>query len=326
MRGNPYVCNIMTDGPSVDLITGAGGFSARHLTKRLRAAGKSRICGIGRAASVINGHLDSYAACDLRDKNSVAKAIRELRPTRVFHLAGQAKGEPGDLYSINVVGTVLLIEALQEYCPEVEMLLIGSAAEYGSVDPLHLPIKEDQPCRPDGPYGISKHAMTMIGIDCFKRRGMKIVVARPFNIIGPGISEDFLVGALLKRIRLSIESGNGAPVKVGNIDTERDFISVEDTVDAYISMMSGGFWGEVFNVCSGVPVSVGTVMDMLAAIAGVPIRFEVDTSLVRPQDVRVSYGSHQKATQSFGFRPKLTLESFLRKSWEYSLSNLTNHL
>lgn len=315
----------MTDGPSVDLITGAGGFSARHLAGKLREAGKSRICGMDRWESVPLVDLDSYAACDLRDGSSVARVIGELRPTRVFHLAGQAKGPPGDLYSTNVVGTVFLLEALRQYCPEAEMLLIGSAAEYGRVDPRHLPITEDHPCRPEGAYGISKHVMTTVGLDCFKRHGMKIVVARPFNILGPGISEDLLVGALLKRIRMSLQEGSGAPVRVGNVDTERDFVSVADTVDAYLRMMSGGFWGEVFNVCSGVAVSVRTILDTLSVVAGVPIRFEVDASLVRPDDVRVIYGSHDKATRSFGFVPDLALEPLLRKTWEHSLAGSTKH-
>jgi GDP-4-dehydro-6-deoxy-D-mannose reductase len=315
----------MTDGPSVDLITGADGFSARHLAKRLRDAGKTRICGMDRWESVSVVDLDSYAACDLRDGSSVAKVIREVRPTRVFHLAGQGKGPPGDLYSSNVVGTVVLIEALRQYCPEAEILLVGSAAEYGRVDPRQLPIREDHACRPEGAYGISKHVMTTVGIDCFKRHGMKIVVARPFNILGPGISEGLLVGALVKRIRLSLQDGTGAPVRVGNVDTERDYVSVADTVDAYLKMMSGGFWGEVFNVCSGVAVSVRTILDKLSVVAGVPIRFEVDASLVRPDDVRVIYGSHEKATQSFGFVPNLALEALLRETWEHSLAGSTNH-
>jgi GDP-4-dehydro-6-deoxy-D-mannose reductase len=315
----------MTDSPSVDLITGAGGFSARHLAKRLRDAGKSRICGMDRWESVPTVDLDSYAACDMRDRNAVAKVIREVQPTRVFHLAGLGKGSPGDLYSSNVVGTVLLIEALREYCPEAETLLVGSAAEYGRVDPRQLPIREDHPCRPEGAYGISKHVMTTVGIDCFKRHGMKIVVARPFNILGPGISEDLLVGALLKRIRMSLQDCTGAPVRVGNVDTERDFVSVEDTVDAYLKMMSGGFWGEVFNVCSGVAVSVRTILNKLSVVAGVPIRFEVDASLVRPDDVRVIYGSHEKATRSFGFVPNLALDALLRNTWEHSLAGSTRH-
>src|SRR5690242_13012444 len=142
---------------STILITGTAGFVGSHLSRRLREIGSRRIIGIGRRNRIADPNLGEYICCDLRNGETLRSVIRHFRPAQVFHLAGQTRGETGELYSNNVLGTVLLMEALCEFSKRTELLVAGSAAEYGPVDAESLPITEDERCRPVGAYGISKH-------------------------------------------------------------------------------------------------------------------------------------------------------------------------
>ena len=160
--------------------------------------------------------------------------LRRVRPDLVFHLAGIQQGEAKDIYRTNVMGAVHLLEAVRQECHSSRVLLVGSAAEYGLVGKNELPVTESTPCKPQGPYGLSKYASTLAGLDWSRQFGMKVVIARPFNIIGAGISPNLFAGALLARAREALATQGDPMVKVGNMESQRDFIAVEDVVEAYM--------------------------------------------------------------------------------------------
>lgn len=301
------------------LVTGGSGFCARHLARRLSGEGGIRVIGADRAEPEHQGSvLDDFARVDLGEFHQVSDLLRRARPDFIFHLAGIQRGEPQDIYSANVMGTVHLLEAVRQGCPSARVLLTGSAAEYGVVRKEELPVTEDTPCRPMGSYGMSKYAATLAGIGWSRRHGMKVVIARPFNIIGAGIPPSLVVGALVTRAREALARSGEPVVKVGNIDSVRDFVSVEDAVNAYVRMLEGEFWGEIFNICSGEPAPVREVVETLLSFAPRPIRFEVDPALFQPGEVGVIYGSHAKARAAFGFAPAVSLRDALRFCWNGS--------
>ena len=302
------------------LITGATGFCGWHLIQRLRKEGDVRIVGFSLDTNHIVASLcDEYIQADICDFNAVQTIVQRSKPDIVFHLAGIPQGDTISIYHINFTGSMYLLESLRLLQPDARILLVGSAAEYGPVEPSDSPITEDHPCNPVGPYGVSKYAMTLSGLDFARCYGMEVAIARPFNIIGPGISPALLVGAILSRAKQAIEAGGDLVVKVGNVHTQRDFIAVEDAVEAYLQIINGEHWGEVFNVCSGRAYAISSIITQLLANAAQPLRWEVDPALVRETDTKVSYGSFKKIEKTYGFKPVMTLEDSLRAAWHFAI-------
>jgi len=303
------------------LITGGSGFCARHLAKRLSVEGGTQVIGADWAEPADEGWvLDDFARVDIGEFTQVADLLRRVRPDFIFHLAGIQRGESNDIYRTNVMGAVHLLEAVRQECPSARVLLAGSAAEYGFVGKEGLPVTEGTPCRPLGPYGMSKYAATLAGISWSRQYRMKVVIARPFNIIGAGVPPSLVVGALVTRVREALTRRRDPVVKVGNLDSARDFVAVEDAVDAYVRMSEGDHWGEIFNICSGQPTPIRKVVETLLSFAPRPVRFEVDPALFQPGEVSVMYGSYAKARAAFGFEPATLLRDALRECWIASIA------
>jgi GDP-4-dehydro-6-deoxy-D-mannose reductase len=266
-----------------------------------------------------NPALLEYCRGEISDAGQVTEVVRRVKPDLVYHLAGLAGGADGELYRVNFLGTVHLLEAVRQHAPEARVLLVGSAAEYGLVPASDMPIRETHPAHPVGTYGASKYAATLAGLDSVRRHNLKVVVARPFNIVGAGIPDSLVIGAILARARKALESAGPARVAVGRLDTERDFVAVEDVVEAYWRMLQAPCWGEVFNICSGQPLTVGAMLDSLFRCSERPVSLEVDPTLVRPSDVPVVYGSCEKARRRLGFEPRTPLDAALRRAWEHAM-------
>jgi len=300
----------------VALITGACGFSGRHVAKRLAGEGGYRIIGMDLPDSPFGEILlDDYFQADLRDPARTANVLAQVRPDVVFHLAGVLRSTASELYAANVLGTIHLFEAIRQSVPEARVLVVGSAAEYGvPVNPQEA-LTEDTPCHPVGAYAQSKYAVTLATYDYVRRFRLRIVLARPFNLVGAGMPATLLIGAVIRRIKEA--SAHNGVVYVGNLESKRDFVAVDDAVDAYIRLVNGEWWGEVFNICSGRPRSIESVVHWLVTRSPYPLRLDVDPQLMRDNDPPCIYGSFTKANRAFGFRPKVSLEVSLQAAWDY---------
>ncbi len=303
------------------LITGVNGFCGKHLVKRLLSEGFEQIYGTDIAPVPENPiGLAAYFSADISDEEQVSKMLRTFRPDYIFHLAGINQGTLQKIYSVNVLGSIHILENVRLFFPNTCVLMVGSAAEYGNV-PIHaMPITELQACAPKGAYGISKYAATLAGLDYAHTYGLKVVVVRPFNIIGAGVPNSLVIGAILARIRHVLAAGEKNPaVNVGNLDTERDFISIDNVLAAYIKIIQAEHWGEIFNICSGTPRSIRSVLATLLSNSEKSIDLKVSPELIRSSDVLTSYGSFEKAQKEFGFNPKGSLDTALKESWDYAM-------
>ncbi len=287
----------------IALITGVDGFTGHHLAMKLRERHYD-VVGVDIGPKSRNpAIMDDYLSADLRDKHSVDKIFLRVMPDHVFHLAGIFRGSEIEIYRSNFIAGINLLDSIATYASSARVLVVGSAAEYGYVAEEEMPIKESQACNPIHTYAISKYALTMASRDYFFRKGLKVVVARPFNLIGPGLSEHLILGAILKRVKEAILKSDSL-IKVGRTDTQRDFLPVMDAVEAYIQLTEGEFWGEIVNICSGIPRRISSVIEYLFANFGKRFHLEEDPALIRPTDVKISYGSYEKANKLFGFTPK----------------------
>lgn len=236
--------------------------------------------------------------------------ITGAAPEVIYHLAalthvGRSWEEPSETFRVNVLGTIELLEAARRIDPMPRVVLISSAEVYGAGD--GSVIDETAPFLPVTPYAASKVASEVVGLQAFLGRGIEVIRARPFNHIGPGQAEFFVVSALAKRVVEAEMSGEGA-IRVGNLSAERDFTDVRDVVRAYRELALSGVPGEAYNVCTGDTRSVQEIFDALRARSLAVIEARIDESLFRPVDVERIAGSAHKLEQLTGWRPRIDLD------------------
>ena len=123
------------------------------------------------------------------------------------------------------------------------------------------------------------------------RRGLDVVRVRAFNHAGPGQSDAFVLSSFARQIA-EIESARRPPVlRVGNLDSVRDFLDVADVVDAYVRLLDPRVPAGAYNVASGCGRRIGDLLDALVARSGVELRIDVDPERLRPRDVAVGDAS-----------------------------------
>jgi GDP-4-dehydro-6-deoxy-D-mannose reductase len=140
------------------------------------------------------------------------------------------------------------------------------------------------------------------------RAGIEVMVTRVFNLIGPRLPIRLVAGSLCAQF----VDPTCTVIRVGNTSTQRDFVDVRDAVAAYWSVAERGRPGEVYNVCSGRPVSVESILGKLAEAAGRSPRIEVDTARLRANDPAVVFGDNAKIRQATGWTASIPLMESLR--------------
>lgn len=284
------------------LVTGSRGFVGKWLTRHLTEAGDEV--------------LELPADVDVVDRAALCDAVRAGAPEWVCHLAGLASVadswvDPEASYQVNTLGVAHLCEAVAGCSPLPRVLLVSSAEVYGRVPAGDLPIGEDRSFAPASPYGASKAAAELIGLQAWLGRDVEVVRARPFNHTGPGQRPEFVVPALARQVVEAARSGTGR-IAVGNLAARRDLTDVRDVVRAYRLLLERGEPGQVYNVCRGTSVPISEVLDRLLAISGEQLSVEVDPSRLRPSDVPDLRGDPRRLHEATGWEPTIDLEATLR--------------
>jgi GDP-4-dehydro-6-deoxy-D-mannose reductase len=302
------------------LVTGAAGFVAGHLVAYLRGEHPSvEVFGLTRPHGTAPALPPSVAVleADLDDAASVCAAVDIVRPDRIVHLAGQSSvhrswEEPAATLRTNVHGFLHLLEAVRRFALSPRVLAVGSAEEYGAVDPRELPVGEEAPLRPNSPYAVSKVAQGFLALQYALSFQMGIVRTRTFHHTGPGRGEAFAESSFARQI-VEIEAGRRAPVlEVGNLEAVRDFTDVRDVVRAYWLLLERGDAGEVYNVCSGRGVRIRDLLQRLIEISGAEVEVRVDPARLRPSDVPAHVGDPARIRKATGWEPRIGLDETLR--------------
>jgi len=290
------------------LVTGASGFAGRHVLAALTAAGHEP-AGLG-------GPHDPPPALDLLDAGAVRQIVAEARPDALIHLAGQAFvppsiADPLATLAVNATGTAHVLEAVRAAGRPIRTLVVSSAEVYGKQRPERMPLDESVPLRPENPYAASKVAAETYAEVWARLYALDVVVARPFNHIGPGQDARFVVPSFARQLA---EIAVGAPplLSVGNLSAQRDFLDVRDVAGAYVALLANGRSGSVYNVCSGHAVAIQEVLRQLITIARVPVEIRDDPERLRPSDIPVLCGDATKLRAETGWTPQYTLAASLR--------------
>jgi GDP-4-dehydro-6-deoxy-D-mannose reductase len=315
------------------LITGIEGFVGGHLTRALQQIPSVRISGTiisPSFAAFLPPGVVAYPT-DITKFDSLRDTLSKARPEKIFHLAGQAfvphsVKNPADTFNTNVMGTVNLLEAVRQDAAlkSCSVLVISSGEVYGKAAPEMIPIREEVPLQPNNPYAASKAAADLIAQQYRNSFGMSVIVARPFNHLGPGQSELFVGSAFAKQVA-EIKAGKREPkLHVGNLEPKRDFTDVRDVVRAYIHLLEQPRPDAVYNVCSERPLAVKEILSTLLELSGLKVDVVPDSERMRANEVPLITGSAARLRAATGWKPEIPIRKTLGDLlayWEHKIAH-----
>lgn len=273
------------------LVTGAGGFTGKHLVEQ----------------AVKKGHEVIPLKADLTKPVLLKEEISSISPDAVVHLAaisfvGHESAE--DFYRVNVVGTMNLLNALvKQGLSDTRILIASSANIYGTpeVDAIHEGIAP----APVNHYAGSKLVMEHMVKTLFDE--LPIIIARPFNYTGVNQAENFLIPKIVSHFKRK-----EAVIELGNLDVYRDFSDVRDVVSAYIKLLESSVSSVTVNVCSGGVVSLRDVVSRVAKIANHDIDVRVNPKFVRVNEIAKLVGDNGYLKELIGYTPMYSFDDTLK--------------
>jgi GDP-4-dehydro-6-deoxy-D-mannose reductase len=301
------------------LITGGNGFVGTHLLAALAELAPAHLHATYLGREPLQEHSAGSRQSDIRwhplditDRQQTAALVAGIHPDIVFHLAAQSHiptsfADPELTWQVNLHGTLHLLSALNDNCPDATVIHVGSSDMYGASFHNAEPITESAAFMPLNPYAASKAAADLAAFQHGANTNLKILRARPFNHSGPGQGEGFVLASFAAQIA-RIERGRSPPVlKVGDLTAERDFLHVSDVVDAYIAMALNAQTiesGTAFNIASGRPVTIQSLLQQFLNASDCRIVTETDPSRLRPADILRVCGDSRPLTMATGWRPR----------------------
>ena len=259
---------------------------------------------------------------NILDEEEIFTLFNNEKPDYIFHLAAQSSvalswKNPKLTINVNIIGAVNLLNAIRRLDYQPRILIIGSGEEYGYIKENEIPIKETNALHPGNVYAATKACQNMIATMYSKAYGLKVVLTRSFNHIGPMQRTQFVIADFCNQVAM-IEKGLQEPVMhVGNLSAKRDFTDVRDVVRAYTLLAQYGKEGETYNVGCGHAIAVRDILDMILKQTNANIEVKVDPEKLRPVDVPIIEADTNKIFKDTGWKPQITLEQTINETLNY---------
>jgi GDP-4-dehydro-6-deoxy-D-mannose reductase len=304
------------------LVTGGDGFVGRYLVKALHAqlpAGHEIIAGTLTDNGPDGSGPIRRIALDITDPDKIRAVLQKERPTHLFHLAAiaavdAARHDLRQTWAVNFSGALNVAIGIMEVAPECRLLFCSSAQIYGASFRNGKPLDETAPLDPVDAYGASKAAADVM-VGQMAKQGLRAVRLRPFNHTGAGQGSGFVVPDFAAQIA-AIERGEQEPViKVGNLESRRDLMDVNDVVDAYVrsvlrfDQLSPGC---AINLASGKAISAREILDALVSLSAAKIEVRNDPARMRDSDISLIRGDASRARQLLDWSPTIPVDATLK--------------
>ncbi|MFI0793281.1 NAD-dependent epimerase/dehydratase family protein [Micromonospora rubida] len=288
------------------LIFGASGFIGGHARAALESDPRvTEVICPGRATfDLLDGEPDALAAI-----------LREVAPDAVVNCVGALTGSAAQLVTANTLVAAKLLEATVAAVPQARLVRLGSAGEYGPV-PDRVSVTEEEPAQPVGAYGVSHLAGTRLFQLAGESGQADAVSLRVFNPIGPGMSEENLLGRAAARIRGAL--ADGAPeITLGPLSAYRDFVDVRDLAALIVAVvLAPELRHRVFNAGSGRAITAREAVELLASTAGYRGRIrEAGTGPQRSMAVNWIRADVSRADHELGWSPVRDLATSIKDIW-----------
>lgn len=307
------------------LITGIRGFVGGHLA-RLLLSRDFEVAGLDTDDKdfdiALDGDKVKVYKGDLRDEDVVSKALTGFKPDQIYHLAAQSSVKlsfenPFETFSVNLIGTLVLLETISKCDFPIKTLIISSSEVYGRLRPEDCPVSEDYPMRPINPYAVSKASVDLLARQYHEAYQMPVFIARAFSHSGPGQKTVAVLSDWAFQIA-KIELEMSPPmIKVGNTKVERDYTDVRDVVLAYTDILEKGKPGKPYNVCSSKGYKLSALLDKYRGMVKKEFEVVSDKSRQRPIDIPILTGSYERLKADTGWEPKIPIETTLADSLKF---------
>jgi len=307
------------------LITGISGFVGSHLAEYLLKATDWEVAGTvfgpyGNIADLC-GRLELYPA-ELSRLDVMTFILEQAQPDVIFHLAAQplvsaARRDPWGTLETNIRMQLNVLEGVAQVNPACRVLIVSSSEVYGLVSPEELPVGEDAPLRPLNAYALSKVAQDLMGLQYYLTHKLHVIRVRPFNHIGPRQSLGFVAPDFASQIAAAEVGLQPSVIEVGNLAARRDFSDVQDVVRAYVSLITAGEPGQVYNIGAGESHAAQEVLDTLRGMSRVSIQVRQDPERMRPSDVPDVVCDASRIQEQTGWQTTISFEQSLRDVLEY---------
>lgn len=304
------------------LVTGGSGFLGSEVTRQLCemnanvivlddfSSGKMEYINKLANLKIVKGNI-----CD---KENVSNALEDQE--LVIHLAAlpfipDSYYHPEEFFKVNAMGTVnIMFESIQSKTVE-KFIHISSSEVYGTA--RYVPMDENHPTLPHSTYAVSKLAGDRAVFTMHKEHGFPTVIIRPFNSYGPNITQPYIIPEIALQL-LAMSN----PIRLGNIETSRDFTYVEDTARGIIMASTNKkAIGETMNIGSGREIKIRDLALLMARLLGRQVKIETDSTRLRPFDVKRLCCNYAKAKKILRWEPKVSLEGGLKKTIEWIAKN-----
>jgi len=298
------------------LITGAAGFVGACLAQRLVEQGENvsvfvkpdtnlwRLENIKKKLNIFKG--------DLTDKNFVTQAVKQIKPTVIYHLATHGAYSTQDnaekIISTNVFGTWNLLNA----CADIDYRVFintGSSSEYGF---KASPMRETDLLEPNSYYAVAKSAQTLLCQHIARSQKKPIVIFRLFSVYGYYEDASRLIPTLVTRCL------DKKDLEMVSPETARDFVFIEDVVEAYLNIERlRQLSGEVINIGTGVQSKLRDVVNQVIQLTGAKVQVKWGTIPARIWDTNIWVADMTRAKMVLGWKAKRTLKEGLSKTIEW---------
>lgn len=285
------------------LILGINGFTGKHIQSYIANQAlhqKYRIIGVDKHLENISGF--EIMEADLTVKKDLKSIVLSSRPDYILNLIGVYKRGLSfrELLEINaLIGRNLFDIILRNNLKVKKTVVVGTAAECGAKQ--SMPIKEAFQEIPLNEYGLTKGIQTSISLYYQQNFGLNICVARPFNIIGKDIPADLAIGSFVKQIR---KAKDGDEIYVGNLDTKRDYLYIDDVISAYFCILKRGQSGEIYNICSGESYGMKEILAYLIQLSKKKVQIVRKPKFVKKDDIDDIFGDNRKLAKDTHWEKK----------------------
>jgi nucleoside-diphosphate-sugar epimerase len=302
------------------LVTGGCGFIGSEITKQLSSMG-AKVTVLDNLSSGKEEYIRGLPNVNLIKGDLTDSVVKSAVKNKeyVIHVAAlpfipDSYYYPKDFFDVNVNGTINLATASND--EKIKRFVYVSSSEvYGSA--CYTPMDENHPTVPQSTYSVSKLAAERVTYTIHKEHELPVVIIRPFNSFGPNITQPYIIPEIISQL---IDTNK--EIKLGNINSRRDFTFVSDTARAVIiSLVAEGLIGETINVGSGRAFTIKELVKLIADILSKDVSIVIDPSRLRPSDVETLICDYSKASHLLGWCPTVSIKEGLELTVAWAIKH-----